>query len=483
MIPPCTPEPQVVIVGAGIAGLSAAQRLTQCGITNFTVLEATERPGGRIHSCWLGNVVAEMGCQWIKGACIANPVYTLAAQEGLLKPPLCRTDMGGGLFFSSDGHAIDTPISFLAANRFRQIEQQSMALFNLGCGTAHDSLLSFFNNRIEQEVLTFPLEHRYDASRVMHGMVNTIRVNCGDDLSMVSAEQFGSQIQIPGGLVTIPLGFIGVIAPMLREIPERSIRYCKPVKQIRWGSATVTGPRATVKCIDGEEFHADYVLVTVSLGVLKTQSDTLFCPELPPEKLEAITKLGYGDINKIFLEYKRPFWVWCEGAIKLAWSNDELIDRTDWVKGLCTFHEVAGSHNVIYAMVGGQEASYTEKISEEKIAEGCTNVLRRFTGDPALPYPTNVLRSKWCSDPYFCGAQSYMGLGSNVGHQCDLGQPLPGMTGGDAPTLLFAGEATTSGHYATVHGARLSGIREAERIAQLTLRYGGPPRPPEEVPC
>lgn len=44
-----------------------------------------------------------------------------------------------------------------------------------------------------------------------------------------------------------------------------------------------------------------------------------------------------------------------------------------------------------------------------------------------------------------------------------------------APILLFAGEATIPGHYSTVHGARLSGIREAERIVQLTKRYGGPP--------
>lgn len=44
------------------------------------------------------------------------------------------------------------------------------------------------------------------------------------------------------------------------------------------------------------------------------------------------------------------------------------------------------------------------------------------------------------------------------------------------PILLFAGEATIPGHYSTVHGARLSGIREAERIIQLTKRFGGPPK-------
>lgn len=112
-----------------------------------------------------------------------------------------------------------------------------------------------------------------------------------------------------------------------------SSRYCKPVNCIRWGAVSDTSPRAIVKCTDGQEFPADYVIVTVSLGVLKNQHARLFQPGLPAEKVEAISKLGYGHVNKIFLEYARPFWVWREGAIKLAWSAEELADRCDWVKG------------------------------------------------------------------------------------------------------------------------------------------------------
>lgn len=97
------------------------------------------------------------------------------------------------------------------------------------------------------------------------------------------------------------------------------------------------GPRAVVKCCDGEEFPADYVIVTVSLGVLKQHHTKLFCPGLPAEKVDAINKLGFGHVNKIFLEYARPFWVWREGGIKLAWSAEELTDKDDWVKGRCSF--------------------------------------------------------------------------------------------------------------------------------------------------
>lgn len=111
-----------------------------------------------------------------------------------------------------------------------------------------------------------------------------------------------------------------------------------------------------------------------------------------------------------------------------------------------------------------------ELCSDEEVVESMTRLLRQFTGDPTLPYPANLLRSKWCMDQHFAGAYSYMGMESTVGHQCDLASPVPGPCEPIPPILLFAGEATIPGHYSTVHGARLSGIREAERVIQLTKR-------------
>lgn len=164
-------------------------------------------------------------------------------------------------------------------------------------------------------------------------MTNFLKCKCGDDLSRVSADQFGSYVEIPGGKVRVPLGYVGVLAPLLRGLPDNSIKYCKPVNSIEWGRPNDECPRAVVKCCDGDEFPADYVIVTVSLGVLKNQHDKMFCPGLPASKVEAISKLGFGCVNKVFLEYERPFWVWQEGNIKLAWSADELADRCNWTKG------------------------------------------------------------------------------------------------------------------------------------------------------
>lgn len=331
--------------------------------------------------------------------------------------------------------------------------------------------------RIQQELQRFPEEQRYDVSRILYGLTNSLRYVAGEDLSKVSADNYGSSIGIPGGSVQIPLGFVGVLSPLLRELPECCVKFGKPVGLIRWGAvqSRKKGPRAVVQCCDGEEYCADYVIVTVSLGVLKEHADKMFCPALPGSKMEAIGALGYGNVDKIFLDYAKPFWVWKEGGIKFAWSSDELAHRTDWTRGLVSIEEVDNSKHVLCAFICGPESVVMEHATDEEVAEGITRLLRQFTGDASLPYPSTILRSKWASDPYFCGSYSFMNLNSNVGHQCDLSCPVPGSCDPVPPILLFAGEATCAGHHSTVHGARLSGIREAERVVQLTKKFGGPP--------
>lgn len=64
----------------------------------------------------------------------------------------------------------------------------------------------FVGLRIQQELQKFPEDQRYDASRILYGLTNALRFKIGDDLSQVSADNYGSAIQIPGGNVTIPLG-------------------------------------------------------------------------------------------------------------------------------------------------------------------------------------------------------------------------------------------------------------------------------------
>ncbi|XP_011564762.3 peroxisomal N(1)-acetyl-spermine/spermidine oxidase [Plutella xylostella] len=485
-VDPCDPsqcfdQPRVVIIGAGMAGLSAAARLATKGITDFTVLEANERPGGRIHSCWLGDVVAELGAHWNSDSVTSNPIMSLKAYEDPPRPGVPAAEHPRGLMDRVVAGKMEFPTTITAYHKFRQIEKEAAHLYALGGSKQHGSMLNFMSIRIQQELHQYPEEQQHDAARVMFGLVHMLQAKCAGDAALLCADHGGCFMRLPGGDVRVPLGLVGALAPLLRQIPDGCIEYCKPVNCVYWGTSPKTGYRAVVQTTDGSEYPADYVIVTVSLGVLSQCHDRMFCPALPGAKLDAIRCLGFGACNKIFMEYCHPFYYWHKGDLNtLNVGGTSFAGLCGWLQGLGRIEVVPHSKHVLCAYLSGDGAVSMESLCDMDVAEGITDVLRKLTANPNIPYPKMMLRSHWCTDPYFAGAYSYDVSNSGGQAQRALACPLPGGSDPVPPVLLFAGEATVPGHYATVGGARLSGIREAERIVELTVRLKGPPLPTDK---
>ncbi|XP_032529590.2 protein anon-37Cs-like [Danaus plexippus] len=473
----CFQEPRVVIIGAGMAGLSAASRLSQRGINNLVVLEAYERPGGRIHSCWLGDVVAELGADLANSDYFTHPVYNLSAAEKPPRPGVPGSEHTRGLFNSIVTKKVPYPPTVSAYYKFRQIEEEASNIFCLGGSKQHGSLINFMSIRIQQELHEYPEEQQHDAARIMFGLTHMMNARCGDDTAMLCADHTGCFMNMPGGDVRVPLGTIGTLAPLLRQIPEGAIRYCKPVNCVYWGTCIKSGYRSTVCTTDGDEFPADYVIITPSIGVLYSNSTRLFCPSLPASKIDALRCFGFGYCNKIYLEYCRPFWFWHNGSLDFDYTYETLSHRNDWTRGITAIRVVPNSKHVISVLVFGKEALTLEGLCDKDVAEGVTDLLKTSTGNRYIPYPITILRSHWVSDPYFQGVFSYEGKCTDGEAQRALACPLPGPSESIPPILLFAGEATVPAHYGTIDGARISGVREAERIVQLTKQFGGPPLP------
>ncbi|KAL4715180.1 hypothetical protein ACJJTC_012227 [Scirpophaga incertulas] len=473
----CYPEPRVVIIGAGMAGISAAARLSQKGINNIVVLEAYERPGGRIHSCWFKDIVAELGCHWKQDNSFTHPIYMLSAVEDPPQPGVPGSLYPRGLFNRVVNDRLPYPPTITAYFKFRQIEKEATQIYCYGGYKQQGSFMNFISLRIQQELHEFPEEQQHEAARIMFGLAYMYSARCGEDTALLCADHTGCFMNIPGGVVRVPLGLSAVLAPLLRQIPEGAIRYCKPVNCVYWGTSKKHGRRAIVCTADGEEFSADYVIVTVSVGVLAANANRLFCPALPSSKTDATHLVGCGYCNKVFLEFSRPFWYWYNGDLKFRLSHGSVEGRNDWTRGVTAIEPVPNSKYVLCAWVVGNDAVAMEALCDKDVVEGIMDLLKASTGDNFLPYPCTILRSYWASDPFFCGSYSFDHINSNGKAQRALACPLPGPRDSIPPVLLFAGEATVPGHFATISGARLSGVREAERIVQLTLQHKGPPLP------
>ncbi|KAK9502115.1 hypothetical protein O3M35_012706 [Rhynocoris fuscipes] len=475
-------QPKIVIVGAGLAGLSAAQTLIQCGLNNVTILEAASRPGGRIFTCDCDRQPVDLGAQWIYGASNGNMIFNLACQEGLIKYPVNRLSPYRGIYLTKQGTVISEYICDRAIKEFDKINVKAKELHSkidekLNAPT---TLETYFNKHIEDVLRQkFTKNEQELAARVLYSLTNDIKVRIGEDLNKIPATKYGAAAEIPGGLTAIKTGFKSILNSMLNVIPN--IMYNKDVKIIKWQHPLQEQKRAELYCCDGSIIEADYVICTVSLGVLKRNPE-LFCPQLPPDKLNAIKKLGFGNIIKIFFEYKKPFWIENEGKFRLSWNVNELKCK-DWINSIGLIEEAPSCDKSLLISVGGKDAYCLETLSTTEIAEKITDIMRLFLSNNTIPYPKNVIKSNWGHSTYTSGSVTYLGEESYVSHIKTLASTIPDISETIAPIVLFAGEATVPGYYGTVQGARLSGIREAERILMITKRFRGKPIPDTFAAC
>lgn len=153
-------------------------------------------------------------------------------------------------------------------------------------------------------------------------------------------------------------------------------------------------PNVEVVCENGQHFYADHVICCVPLGVLKAQASQLFSPPLPQFKLKSIERLLFGTVDKIFLEYDRPFLNPEVSEVMLLWDSEESCSdskdmKNNWYRKIYSFSKL--SETLLLAWISGKEAEYMETLSHEEVAEVCTSILRKFLNDPFVPKPRSCI--------------------------------------------------------------------------------------------
>ncbi|MFL1380554.1 flavin monoamine oxidase family protein [Nocardiopsis protaetiae] len=421
-----------IVIGAGMAGLSAADRLAEAG-ERVTVLEGRARTGGRIHSFreWDGTTL-DAGASWMRGE-ENNPLAELVRSLGL------RT----AVFNRSTETAYDPKGRRLLFDRHRRnmedvnLLHEQMYWANIGAGSQES-----MEQGIDQALYDANLvrARARDAKEIVHRMVEG---DHGADAEEVSFEAVGALHEFSGDDVVFPDGMGQITDHLAGGLDVRLEHVVLAV------SHDADGVSVRVDTPEGERvLDADRVVVTLPLGVLKAgQVD--FHPELPEDKRLAIERLGNGRLEKLFLRFDEVFWGDAEVLVHLG------TDEGAW------FHWYAGQRvlgvPVLVSRNGGAPARFLARMSEGEVVEHAMASLR--TMFRKAPDPVDHHLSDWMDDPFSRGAFSYTAVGSGDGDRIALRASVD-------DRVFFAGEATEIEHIATVHGALLSGLRAADMVLE-----------------
>jgi monoamine oxidase len=413
---------KVVVVGSGVSGLAAAKKLKDTGF-DVKILESQDRIGGRTRSNRTLGIAFDEGASWIHGIS-GNPITELASKAGatsfyLDDSKMASYDVGGIKRNSDDFFAVEEDFYAIYENLYKS-------------GSINESFESLFNR-------TYP---QYKNDRLWRFFMSTYITFDTGDLDLLSSKNYYEGEEY-GGIEKIITNGYDTIAYYLAE--GLNIITNAAVTKIDYSGTKIKVKTATA------DYEADYVLVTVPLGVLKSGNIEFF-PALPAYKNTAIDKLGMNSVNKFLMTWDTKFW---DNDPYLSYTP-EVKDKFNYFVNVNTFHP---SVNALMTFAYAQYARDTETMSDAQITDAIMAHLKDMYGT-SIPMPKSILRTKWSTNIHSFGAYSYTKVGSEMSHFEDLAEEVESK-------VFFAGEHTEVDYFSTVHGAYISGLREAKKILNL----------------
>ena len=422
----------IVVIGAGMAGLSTARTLHNAGL-KVIVLEGRDRIGGRTWTSrkW-ADAPIDMGASWIHGI-RGNPLTELADEANAER---LETDYDNAILYSIDGDLMSDR-AWNKIERFGSEVEEAAASADDVDMTIEDAIQS------EIDLNALSAEDR----QLLNLTVNTyIEQEYAADVSDLSAQYYEEGQVFGGNDVIFPQGYIQLVALLADGL---DIRLNERVTQIAHSADGVK-----IETSSGT-IEADRVVVTLPIGVLR-HGDVAFAPPLPAEKRAAIDVIGPAVMNKVYLRFAERFW-----QRRPEWIIQVSEPKGVFSSWLNVAHYI--DEPILLAFNVGDFGRKVETFTDDEIIAQAMQSLRTMYGDD-IPDPTDFQITRWVSDPFARCSYSYPMIGFTDSTRRDLAAPV-------GERLLFAGEATSEEYPSTVHGAFLSGQREAERV----LRFVGIP--------
>jgi monoamine oxidase len=410
----------IAIVGAGVAGLTAAHALTLCGFT-VTVFEAADRIGGRVYTTSVLGQPTDLGASWIHGG-TANP---LAA---LLNAPTLTTDLDSVALYDNGqrlaGSDVDQAYSQADAvlRKFDEIDENS------------DNDMS--------AAAAIEIARRERSPELQWALNSNIAVEYATDLDELSlwwgqedSEFEGTDLLIQGGSLALLDAFSAGYTTELSS-PVDSIEQDDQGVRLR-------GPDL--------DRRFDAVVCTVSAGVLQSGAIS-FSPDLSARKRTALQRIRMGTLDKTFLQFDEKFW---PDATILGFVGAQ----TDGIGEFFDMSAQIGAPTLMGFSSGSVATALGQLSDEERVARAMDTLRTAF---PSAPDPTDTLLSNWSREPLTLGSYVYLAVGGVPEDFLALASPV-------SDAVFLAGEHTDRDFRGSMHGAHFSGLRAA---AQVVDRFG-----------
>jgi monoamine oxidase len=426
----------VIVVGAGMAGLSAASELRTLGL-DVLVLEARNKIGGRVDTDYeFTSHPIERGAEFVHGQNVVT--WELIRKFGL--QTLSALEDDDSLFIDAAGQFLPiTQAAKLPGGDSLRFMSTRPGVYELAKAWVKarkpdidlSSMLQVYGVVLDPKF--YPIvSHSFeglDAAGLqqlgVYGLVETSYEGDGN-----------ADFRIAEGY--------SVLSHLLAR--ELQIRLAEPVDRVTWNAS---GARVTT--VTGSTLETRKIVITIPLAQLQ-QSAIRFEPLLTPGKQNAINRLGAGHIVKIILQFDDPFWP----ASMECFATDKHTGFW-WRPGWNRPDEAP----VLTAYAGATLADRLVRLGNETAIQIALEDLKQLFGNSVKTKYNRGIVVNWQAEPYIEMAYSFCPVEA-AGLRRVLSYPVEGV-------LFFAGEATSVERNATVHGAIESGRRAAKEVSAALI--------------
>ena len=419
----------VIVVGAGVSGLAAAQNLKSKG-AKVTILESKNRIGGRLYTDYTLGAPFEVGAGWIHGPSDKNPIKKLAKQ---IDARTFVTDDEKYVLFDENGNRVSD-------KKFREIDRKWASIL-----TQIDDELEITDRRSLAEVIRKKFPGKLKDPLISWTFSAYTEFNQGGPIEEISAYFHDEGDAFDGKDVILPDGYDQILRSLSQNL---DIKLEHTVNKIAYG-----GDGVTISC-NQKDFFADYVVCSVPLGVLKNKT-IKFNPPLPKSYQNKINRLGFGSVTKIAFKFNEAFW---DPEVQYFGIASNIKGRWNLWLNYRTFCQ----QNILMGLSMGSYAKIADKMSIPEMTKDALSVLKSVWGED-VPDPSAAICTNWSEDAETFGAYSYPKSKSTPP---DFDGLADGRSGDYYKTLFLCGEHTTFDYAGTLHGAYMTGIWAAEAIME-----------------